>query len=332
MGGHAGLYRATDRVQRWTSGGEDATIRAGTLGWEDTSMAETSEARALLQGAVDTHVHSSPDLVERKLDDFELARQARERGMAGIVLKNHFFTTALRAQLVSIQVPGIALIGSIVLNQPQGGINPWAVEAAGRGGAKVVWMPTAHSENQLAHESAPGVRPHPAAMHLPGRHAGVRVFNDDSLLTADTEAVLEIIRDRGMVLATGHLTPEEVDRLTARAVEIGLRKIVSTHPDLPAISMPVELQKKLAERGVYFERTFNVTRPQYNTLTVAQLAARIREVGIGSTIMATDFGQPTSPLPAEGLEMYVQGMLENGISADQVRQMVSIHARELLDI
>ena len=290
------------------------------------------EARQLMEGAVDTHVHSSPDLVARKLDDFDLVRQARERGMAGLVLKNHFFTTTLRAQLVSSQVPGIEVIASIVLNQSMGGINPWAVEAAGRGGAKVVWMPTAHAENQLAHEAGPDVTPHPAAMHLPGRSTAVKVFEEDGSLTADTESVLEIIRDRGMVLATGHLTPDEVDRLTARAVEIGIRKIVSTHPDLPVISMPVELQKKLAERGVYFERTFNVTQPRYNTLDVAGLAARIREVGPDSTIMATDFGQPDSPLPADGLESYIQGMLENGFSVAEVQQMVSQHARGLLEM
>jgi hypothetical protein len=290
------------------------------------------EARQLLEGAVDTHVHSSPDLVERKLDDFELVRRARERGMAGLVLKNHFFTTTLRARLVSSQVPGIAVVGSIVLNQSMGGINPWAVEAAGRGGARVVWMPTAHAENQLARESGPDVAPHPAAMHLPGRSAAVRVFEDDGTLTDDTETVLEIIRDREMVLATGHLTPDEVDRLMARAVEIGVRKLVSTHPDLPAISMPVDLQKRLAERGVYFERTFNVTQPRYNTLDVAGLAARIREVGPDSTIMATDFGQPDSPYPADGLESYIQGMLDNGFSEAEVRQMVSQNARGLLDI
>jgi hypothetical protein len=290
------------------------------------------EARQLMEGAVDTHVHSAPDLVARKLDDFELVRQARERGMAGLVLKNHFFTTTLRAQLVASQVPGIAVVGSIVLNQPMGGINPWAVEAAGRGGAKVVWMPTAHAENQLHHETGPGVRAHPAAMHLPGRSAAVTVFEADGRPSADTETVLEIIRDRGMVLATGHLTPDEVDRLTARAVEIGVRKIVSTHPDSPSISIPVALQKKLAERGVYFERTFNVTQPRYKRLDVPGLAARIREVGPQSTIMATDFGQPDSPYPADGLESYIQGMLENGISADEVRQMVSQHARALLDI
>lgn len=91
-------------------------------------------------------------------------------------------------------------------------------------------------------------------------------------------------------------------------------------------------QKKLAERGVYFERTFNVTEPRYNTLTVEGLAARIREVGPASTIMATDFGQPDSLSPAEGLETYVAGMLAHGLSADEIKQMVSTHARTLLGI
>jgi len=169
-------------------------------------------------------------------------------------------------------------------------------------------------------------------MHLPGYETAVHVFDADGSLTRDTEAVIEIVRDRGMVLATGHLRPDEVDRLTARAIEMGLRKIISTHPDLPAISMPVELQKRLAERGIFFERTFNVSSPRHNALTVAGLAARIRDVGYAQTIMATDFGQPDSPLPADGLESYAEVMLASGFSADEVRRMVSENARGLLDV
>lgn len=285
----------------------------------------------LLEGAVDTHVHSAPDLVPRKLDDFEIARQARAHGMAAVVLKNHFFTTALRATLVETQVPGIRVIGSIVLNQSMGGINPWAVEAAARGGAKVVWMPTAHSAHQL-HGEAHGGRPHAAALTLPGRETAVQVFDASGAPTADTDAVLELVRDHDMVLATGHLSPDEVDRFTARALQVGCRRIISTHPDLPLISMPLELQKRLAERGVFLERTFNVTRPPYSALTMAELAARIREVGPASTILATDFGQPHNPPPVEGLEAYVSGLLENGFSAAEVRGMASDHARGLLQV
>jgi len=51
----------------------------------------------MLEGVYDFHVHSSPDVVERKLTDTELAREARNRNMAGLVIKNHLFETAARA-------------------------------------------------------------------------------------------------------------------------------------------------------------------------------------------------------------------------------------------
>ena len=169
-------------------------------------------------------------------------------------------------------------------------------------------------------------------MSLPGREATVHVFNSGGGLTEDAEAVLEIIRDRNLVLETGHLSPDEVDRLTERALEIGVRKIVLTHPDLPVISMPVEYQKYLAQRGVYFERTFNVTRRSEANLSVAALAARIREVGFASTILATDFGQPESPLPVDGMLEYIRGLLEQGFTREQVHRMASENARALLDV
>jgi Family of unknown function (DUF6282) len=286
----------------------------------------------LLAGAVDTHVHSAPDLVERKLDDVELARQARERGMAALVLKNHFFTTALRARLVEQQVPGIRVVGSIVLNQPMGGMNPWAVQGAAEAGAKVVWMPTFQAEHQLAFERRPGGTRHRAQLHVDGLDPPVKVFDADGKPTAATDAVLEIARDRGLLLATGHLSPEETERLVARAVEVGLKKLIVTHPELAVIAMPVGLQQRLAERGVYFERTYNVVGGASPLMTIDELAARIRAVGPASTVLATDFGQTANPPPAEGLAQYVRALLDQGFSESDVRRMASDNARSLLDV
>jgi hypothetical protein len=304
---------------------------AQRLGCKLAPMHPDDGVEALLMGAVDTHVHTAPDLVPRKLDDFEAARQAREAGMAAVVLKNHFFPTALRAGLVETEVPGVRMIGSIVLNQSMGGVNPWAVEAAARAGARVVWMPTAHASNQLEHEHREG-RPHRAGLTLPGRDAAVTVFSTNGTPSADTEAVLEIVRDRGMVLATGHLSPDEIDRLSARAISMGLRKIVLTHPDLPVVAMPVAFQQRMAERGVYFERTFNVTGRPEAKLPLAALAARIREVGLDSTVLATDYGQMDNPYPVDGMRAYMGGLLDNGFSGAEVRRMASDNARALLDV
>ncbi|MFN8526395.1 MAG: DUF6282 family protein [Chloroflexota bacterium] len=291
-----------------------------------------TDARLLMQGAVDTHVHTAPDLVPRLLEDGFAVRQARELGMAAIVLKNHYVATPFRARLAEAQVQGIRVIGSIVLNQVMGGINPWAVEGAAQAGAKVVWMPTAQSHNQINYQSRPGHASHPVSLALGDRDPSVHVFRDDGSPTPDTLAVLEIIRDRQLVLATGHLSPPEVDRLTSAAVGMGIRRIISTHPDSPVINLPLELQKRLAKRGVYFERTFNYAHGPNAPYTFAQYAARIREVGIASTIMATDFGQPNNPPPASGLQMYIQACLDSGFSQTEIRAMSSAHARALLDI
>src|SRR5260221_6087967 len=89
-------------------------------------------------GAIDIHVHSDPDVFNRSLDDFEVARIAARKGMRGIVLKNHVATTADRAALISRAVPGLEIWRGIALNRPVGGVDTDAVEwfhrmSSGRG-------------------------------------------------------------------------------------------------------------------------------------------------------------------------------------------------------
>ena len=52
-------------------------------------MSSLDQARALLQGSYDLHIHPIPSHVPRLLDDFEVLAQAEEAGMAGVLLKNH---------------------------------------------------------------------------------------------------------------------------------------------------------------------------------------------------------------------------------------------------
>ena len=49
----------------------------------------TPQETDILRGTIDIHVHSDPDNVPRSVDGLEAARQARARGMRGVVLKNH---------------------------------------------------------------------------------------------------------------------------------------------------------------------------------------------------------------------------------------------------
>src|SRR6266566_2004402 len=110
----------------------------------------TNEAWDAIQGAYDLQVHVAPDVIPRRIDDIDLARQFQEHGLRGFVLKSHYIPTAERAKVVSKAVPGIAAYGAITLNHAVGGLNPVAVEIAGRSGCKLVWMPTVDAENETA--------------------------------------------------------------------------------------------------------------------------------------------------------------------------------------
>ena len=122
---------------------------------KQAAVAETKRVGPLMQGAIDLHYHGYPEMtlrVQSRLDDVEVLKLGRELGMRGIVIKSQMWPTMGRSHYLRQQVPGIECFASITLNAVAGGLNPWVVDAAGRQGAKVVWLPTwssAHLTGQV---------------------------------------------------------------------------------------------------------------------------------------------------------------------------------------
>src|SRR6202521_4121244 len=115
-------------------------------------FALTSRGQSDLKGVIDIHAHVDPDSMPRSIDAIDLAKLAKQRGMRGLVLKNHYESTAALAYMVRKEVPGIEIFGGIDLNRSVGGINLHAIERMWvmKGGAGTgVWMPTFDNENQV---------------------------------------------------------------------------------------------------------------------------------------------------------------------------------------
>src|SRR3979490_739676 len=115
-----------------------------------SAMPVSDAAWESLKGGYDLQVHVAPDVIERRIDDLDLSREFLARGLRGFVLKSHYFPTAERAKVVTRAVPGIAAFGAITLNHSVGGLNPVAVELAGRSQCKIVWFPTGDAGNENA--------------------------------------------------------------------------------------------------------------------------------------------------------------------------------------
>ncbi len=169
-------------------------------------------------GVIDMHVHSHPDVFGRSMDDIDVATLAKARGLRGILLKNHISETASRAALVMRVVPGIEVFGGVVLNNAVGGINPDAVEWMHRiygGRGRVVWLPTFESDKHVKTFSKPDA-------------VGITVAPNGQV-TPQMEAVLKIIARENLLLATGHVHPEEVLAVVKRGRELGVKNIIVTH-------------------------------------------------------------------------------------------------------
>ncbi|MCY0879762.1 MAG: DUF6282 family protein [Firmicutes bacterium] len=297
---------------------------------------ESDEVQQCIQGAIDMHVHSAPDVMPRKGDDIECAWRVRNAGMAGFVLKSHHVPTADRAALVNKVVPGIRAYGALALNNFVGGMNPMAVEVAGRLGAKVVWMPTVDAQNeerQLAHQD-PALRPYWAALHLQLKAQGrlkppVTVVNENGALTSDVLQVLDLIKEYGMVLATGHLSPKESVQLIREAHRRGLERIVVTHPEFPTTRFTISEQRALMEYGVSFERCY--TTPATGKVAWEEVYAAIRATGPHANILSTDLGQPQALFLDDGLKDFCVHLLNEGFTPADIHIMTSTNPANLLD-
>jgi uncharacterized protein DUF6282 len=292
----------------------------------DAVSSYTDEAWEAIEGAFDLQVHVAPDVIDRRTDDVDLAKDFLARGLRGFVLKSHYIPTAERAKVVARAVPGIESYGAIALNHSIGGLNPVAVEIAGRSGNKIVWFPTVDAANETAGRLDGGNAKLPfwAKIQREIAAAGITrppitVLDSGGKISDETRQCLELIAKYDMILATGHLGRHEIFPLVRAARESGVKRIVVTHAEFPSQNLTGDEQFELAELGAIIEHCF--TTYYTNKAPWESVFANIRRTGISRSMLSTDLGQATNPPVAEGFAMFAQRLLDAGFSAAEVRAM-----------
>lgn len=288
-------------------------------------MALNETVAEIVRGAVDTHLHAAPDpYTERRLDMVEVARQAAEAGMAGVVFKSHEYCTAPLAAVVQRLVPEIRVFGAVSLDLEVGGLNPAVVEMSGRLGGKVVWFPTFSARAWVRRTRPEG--------------DGQTVLDENGRLKPEVFEILDLIKKYDQVLATGHLDLAEQLALIREARRRGIEKIVATHAF--TVAGP-EDQLRLAEAGAIIEHCFLYLLPTTKTQLAGTPAPRldpdllveaIRLVGAERCLISTDLGQAHNLPPTEGFRMFVALLLRAGLAPEQVERMAKTNPRSLLGL
>lgn len=276
-----------------------------------------AQARELLHGSVDLHVHAAPDpFAERKMDARETVAAAQAAGQAALVLKSHEYPTQPLAWALNSEFEGVEVYGALALDHAVGGLNTDALETALRIGTRVVWWPTfdsAWSRGTFGRWNSPT--------------APMTVLDEAGALLPVCHALLDLMMEHDALLCSGHLSPAETLALVRESRRRGVRSIV-THAT--SFQIPLEVQRELAALGAYVEQCGNATFRDEGGEASEAMRADVRALGPEHVVLSTDLGQATNPPPAVGFGLWMEQFLEDGFSSDEVRRMVQDNPASLL--
>jgi hypothetical protein len=291
---------------------------------------------ALLEGAVDLHVHPAPSPMPRRIDAAQAANMAAETGFEAIVVKSHHHSTVM--DVLALEHAGAAnggakLFGGIALNGPVGGINPKAVDLALKMGGKIVWFPTIGSAQHIAHHAAhPNLKFPKLAVHLEPEEP-VEVLRPDGRPRDEVYAILESIKAADAILASGHMAPDQITAVFEAAREVGVERMLVNHPNF-VIEANYEHAKRWVGLGAYIEHSLCMydEESSFYHWDLDTLVGWIEAVGPEHSTLGSDLGQMNNPLPTDSFRKIVSRLLERGMPDDAVRSMVSRNPAELLGL
>jgi len=281
---------------------------------------EGDDTARLLLGSIDIHVHSDPDDRPRSIDAIDVAKLAKARGMRAIVLKNHYDPTGPLAYVVRKEVPGIEVFGGVDLNLPVGGMNPVAVQhmtQVSGGYGRFVWFSTFDAENQVKYSRE--------------NRAFVSVSRNGQLLP-EVKEVISVIAKNRLVLATGHVSPEEGLMLVREGRAQGVERMVITHAMMAPVLMNVAQMQEAAKQGAFIEFVGGSVTGADAATRLDQFADAIRKVGVESCVLSSDLGQRGNALPPDGFGAFLVAMRARGFTEQQLARMSKQNPATLLGL
>ena len=294
------------------------------------------EVAAILDGAVDLHVHPSPSPFPRRLPIAEAAWQAHEAGFRAILVKSHHHSmvTDIRAASEALGGLPIPVVSGVALNNYVGGLNPYAAELALAQGGRMVWFPTISSHAHICVHEAEGQN-----MRFPTNNLGLRhtteigILDAEGALKPEVLDILEVIKAHDAIMSCGHLDADQTERLIEQASSMGIKRILVNHPNF-VIGAEPERVRRWVGLGARIEHSICQydDRTSFYQWGLDVLLGFVKAAGVESTLLGSDLGQANNPLPVDAYARMVRGLLDAGVSKEDVRRLIADNPADLLGI
>jgi hypothetical protein len=319
------MSETSQRVQRQTNFNLGAPWRKANPGL----------AKSLLKGAVDLHCHSGPSVMPRYFDHYEAMQEASDSGVRALLVKDHYYSATPVTELLNKHFShlGVTLLSGVPLNNQAGGLNIFAVEHGIALGAKLVWMPTFSSKNHIEHHRQGATQGFPNSTKSMMVPKPLTVLDDAGKLLPEVAPILDMIAEHDVVLSTGHLHITEIWPLIDEARKRGVKRMMCNHPTYIIDATLADITR-LAGMGVYIEHSMCMFSElsKFMFFQPHELDAFIKAAGVEKTILGSDLGQSWNPRMTEGFQDVIEVCLDLGYSEQEVRQMTSANAAQLIGL
>lgn len=291
-----------------------------------------------VDGVVDIHAHCGPSPLPRRVDGYELAVEAAEVGMDGVVLKEHYLPTIYGVpyidRLLADDGIDIEVFGSVVLNYCNGGFNPFMVQSAIDYGAQVIWAPTIDAKHDGDKSGGLGKKlgvDSGQTTEYEGKD-GLTALDDQDELKDEVKLCVDKMAQADIVFSIGHLSPAETLALVEYGESIGYDRIVIDHPNFHITDLSINQQQELVNHGATINLPFGALSPRFRWASIEEIADNIRAVGIENCVISSDMGQTGNPSSPDGLRIYGEMLLMEGFTEDEVRTLAKRNPKRLLGL
>lgn len=228
-----------------------------------------------------------------------------------------------------MMVPGFKYVGGICLNYTVGGINPTATEACLAQGGRIVWMPSGHAKfhKQVQKNFAKYGLERP--IYLPPNAEGITILDENGELTEETKAVVEVAKYYNALVATSHLSPEEILKLGKFCTQMGVRHILTHLMWTPEYDL--ELGKQFIEDGGMVELTGITFGGYVHKRKLAECVEAINVLGAKNLVLSSDTGAVRSMIPSELFRMWSVNLSNAGVSDDDLNLTMKTNPLSLIE-
>jgi hypothetical protein len=144
--------------------------------------------------------------------------------------------------------------------------------------------------------------------------------------------VLALVAEHQAILGTCHLSPAEIVALVKEARDVGVDKVVVTHPFFKVPNLDLDTVEEVARLGAMPEFGYCTISPAWQYAAPEKIVAAVKRVGASRCLLVSDTGQRHNPMPSEALRIFAQTVFEKGLSEADVLTMTSRNQHDLLDL